>query len=222
MSIYLPGVTFPSQRVTPSDDGAVFAACISDGLYGGAITTSGTSLRLTPGKIIACGRVIRIASQTDIAMTETSGYARLVLTIDKSKSAAQQRSLDVEYQASEGAFPALTQNDINNGGTKYQVALCMARLSSSATTILWTCGPAHGKGHGVSVLLPANGWSNNEQTVYVSGATPTNNITCTYAYDSKDAFQAADIDIVGQGYGWARFHAVTVPGAAVTVNLLLL
>ena len=172
MSIYLPGVTFPGKRVTPSDDGAVFAACVSDGLYGGTITTSGTSLLLSPGKIVACGRAIRIASQTDIAMTETSGYARLVLTIDKSKSAAQQVALDVEYQGSE-TFPALTQNDINGSGTKYQVALCMARLSSSATTILWTCGSAHGKGKGITVQLPAGAanWLNNQHTAYVSGVT---------------------------------------------------
>lgn len=219
MSIYLPGVTFPGKRVTPSDDGAVFAACVSDGLYGGTITTSGTSLRLTPGKIVACGRVIRIASQTDIAMTETSGNARLVLTIDKSKSAAEQVALDVQY--GNDTLASLTQQDINGSGTKYQVALCMAELSSSATTILWTCGPAHGKGHGIEKQLPAS-WTNNEQTVYVDGITPETNVTCTYAYSSKDAFQAADIDMVEQGYGWIKFHAVTVPSAPVTVNLLLL
>jgi hypothetical protein len=220
MSIYLPGVTFPSQRVTPSDDGAVFAACVADGLYGGTITTSGTSLRLTVGKIVACGRVIRIASQTDIAMTQTSGPARLVLTIDKSKSAAQQVALDVQYGSD--TLTSLTQQDINGSGTKYQVALCMASLSSSSTTILWTCGPAHGKGHGVQVTLPASWDSNNEQTAYVNGVTANTNVTCTYAYASKDAFQAADIDMVAQGEGWIKFHAVTVPSAAITANLLLL
>lgn len=218
MSIYLPGVTFPSQRVTPSDDGAVFAACVSDGLYGSTITLSGTSLLLSVGKIIACGRVIRVPSQQLITMTESSGNARLVLTIDKSKSAGEQVALDVQYGSD--TLTSLTQQDINGSGTKYQVALCLYDITHA--TILWDCGPAHGKGHGVSVSLPVNGWANNEQTVYVSGATPTNNITCTYAYASKDAFQAADIDLVGQGYGWARFHAVTVPSAAVTVNLLLL
>lgn len=218
MSIYLPGVTFPSQRVTPSDDGAVFAACVADGLYGSAITLSGTSLLLSPGKIVACGRVIRIASQRLIAMTESSGNARLVLTIDKSKSAAQQVALDVQYGSE--TLTALTQQDINSGGTKYQMALCLYDITHS--TILWTCGPAHGKGHGVQVTLPANWDSNNEQTVYVSGVTANTNVTCTYAYASKDAFQAADIDMVAQGEGWVKFHAVTVPSAAITANLLLL
>lgn len=218
MSIYLPGVTFPSKRVTPSDDGAVFAACVADGLYGSTITLSGTSLLLSVGKIVACGRVIRVPSQQLITMTEASGNARLVLTIDKSKSAAQQVALDVQY--GDDTLASLTQQDINGSGTKYQMDLCLYDITHS--TILWTCGPAHGKGYGVQVTLPANWDANNEQTVYVSGVTPTSHVTCTYDYTSKDEFQTADIDMVAQGYGWIKFHAVNVPLVSVTANLLLL
>lgn len=222
MSIYLPGVTFPSQRVTPSDDGAVFAACVSDGLYGSTITTSGTSLRLTVGKIVACGRVIRIASQTDIAMTQTSGNARLVLTIDKSKSAAQQVALDVQYGSD--TLTSLTQQDINGSGTKYQVALCMASLSSSSTTILWTCGPAHGKGKGITVQLPAGAanWTNNQHTAYVSGVTANSNVICTYTPGQRSAYQVADIDCIAQADGALTFSCSTVPTAAINVSVLLL
>lgn len=222
MSIYLPGVTFPSQRVTPSDDGAVFAACISDGLYGGTITTSGTSLRLTVGKIVACGRVIRIASQTDIAMTQTSGNARLVLTIDKSKSAAEQVALDVQYGSD--TLTSLTQQDINGSGTKYQVALCLAGLSSSATTILWTCGPAHGKGKGITVQLPAGSanWPDNQHTAYVSGVTANSNVICTYTPGQRSAYQVADIDCIAQADGELTFSCTTVPTTAINVSVLLL
>lgn len=219
----ISGATFSGVRVTPSDDGAVFAACVADGLYGNAITLSGTAVRITRGKIVACGRVIRVTSNEDFTLNQNEGdYARLLLTIDMSKSGDQRWSIDLQYANSENGFSAPTQNDINNGGTKYQMPICMVDLRGSSPVIIWRCGPAHGKGHGVSVTLPRNGWSNNEQKVYVDGVTPTNNVTCTYDYASKENFQAADIDIVGQGYGWARFHAVTVPTTAVTVNLLLL
>lgn len=218
MSIYLPGVTFPSKRVTPSDDGAVFAACVSDGLYGSTITLSGTSLLLSPGKIVACGRVIRIASQQLIAMTESSGNARLVLTIDKSKSAAEQVALDVQY--GNDTLASLTQHDINGSGTKYQMALCLYDITHS--TILWTCGPAHGKGKGIVVTLPYAGWNNKQQTVYVDGVTADGNVIVTYTPAGKTAFQTADIDCIAQADGALTFSCTTVPGADINVSVLLM
>lgn len=221
-TIYLTGATFAGKRVTPSDDGAAWASCVSDGLKGVTITTNGTSIRLSVGKIIVCGRIIRITAQTDIPMEHTSGYARLVLTIDKSKSATQQIALDYEHANSIGSFGSLTQDDINNGGTKYQTVLCIMELASSTTTIKWKLGPAHGKGYGLTVTLPASWDANNEQTVWIDGVTANTHVVCTYPYSGKVAFQAADIDAAEQGDGWIKFHAATAPTAAVTVALLLL
>lgn len=223
MSTYLTGTTFAGKRVTPSDDGAAWASCVHDGLMGGDITVNGTSLRLSVGKIIACGRIARVTAQTDIATDYSQGaYGRLVLTIDLSKSASQQVALDMEYAASEAGFASLVQNDINNGSTKYQLVLCLAALTASATTILWKIGPAHGKGYGLTVTLPASWNASNEQTVKVNGVTANTNVICTYTYSGKEAFQAADIDAVAQGDGWVRFHAATPPESTVTVALLLL
>lgn len=222
MSVYLTGTTFAGKRVTPSDDGATWAACVHDGLMGSTITINGTSIRLSVGKIIACGRIARVTAQTDFAMANTSGYARLVLTIDLSKSSAQQVALDVEYASSEAGFAGLVQNDVNNGGTKYQAVLCKVALAPSTTTILWQIGPAHGKGYGMTLTLPASWDANNEQTVNVPGVTANTYVVCTYTYAEKEAFQAADIDAAAQGDGWIKFHAVTPPSVPVSAALLLL
>lgn len=222
MSIYLPGVQFAGKRITPSDDGSVFASCIADGFHGCDVSVSGTSLRLSVGRIIACGRAVRVASQTDIPMAQTSGFARLVLTLDRSKPDAQQRALDVEYANSEESFPALVQNDINNGGTKYQVCLCLASLTSSTTTILWKIGPAHGKGLGILVDLPSAGWSGNSQTVRVNGVHADSNIVVTYAPAYKTEWLSADIDCTAQSEGKLTFTAAAAPATLVKANVLLL
>ncbi|MBR5093449.1 MAG: hypothetical protein IK095_00005, partial [Oscillospiraceae bacterium] len=125
MSIYLQGVTFADQEVTPADDGAACAARQSDGvLTGCAMSALGSTLTLGAGLLIVCGRVVRVASSQSIAVTgASSGYARLLLTLDMSQTATEsdfkQARLDVEYASTRAGFNALTQQDVNSGGTTY-------------------------------------------------------------------------------------------------------
>lgn len=229
MSIYLSGSTFAEQHVTPADDGAAFASALSDGILTGcAITSVGSTLKVAAGKILACGRVARVAAAQNIPVTgATSGYARLVLTVDLSKTATsttfEQVALDVETANTIGAFSSLTQDDINNGGTKYQMVVCMMELSAAGiSAILWTCGKAHGKGSGVAVQLAANGWSSNEQTVYVNGVTASSNVLATYAPANREEYQGAGIYISAQGEGTLTFTCDSEPSQAVTANVILL
>lgn len=229
MSVFLTGVTFAHQRVTPSDDGAVFAAALSDGIATGCnMTRVGSTIRIASGKLIACGRVARVPAAQDIPVTgASSGYARIVLTVDLSRSSTasvfEQVALDVQYAQTIGAFASLTQEDINNGGTMYQIVLCMMELSNAGiASILWTCGKAHGKANGVAVTLPAPGWSNNEQTVYVDGVTATSNVVATYAPSSRDAYNGAGVYLAGQGDGTLTFACDDTPGEQITANILML
>ena len=231
MSIYLRGVTFKDMFVRPPDDAAIFARVLSDGIVDGcAMSAAGSTLHLTAGRLIACGREGGIASALDIPIAgASSGYARLVLSVDMSASASasdfKQVRLDVEYSATLGGFEDLTQDDINNGGTLYQMVLCVMSLGAAGITgILSTCGTAHGKGAGTAVTLAAANWNTvtKLQTVRVDGATADGNVVVTYAHASKAAYVGADIDCIAQADGELTFTCVSVPSVDVTVNVLLL
>lgn len=216
MSVYLTPVTFEDQFITPSDDGAAWAACMTDGISSGcALSLSGNTLTIGVGKLVAAGRTARV----DAAKTFTiaNNYSRLVLTVDLSKSASEQVALDIESASAISGFSALTQNDINNSGQKYQFVVCLC----SSSAILWKCGRAHSKGYGVQVTLPAANWSSHQQTVYVDGVTADANVIATYAPTSASDWEAAGINATAQGDGTLTFVCVDDPTNDVTANILL-
>ena len=84
------------------------------------------------------GRVVIVPGQTDIPVTgATSGYARVVITIDLSKTATktafEQAALDVQYATSINGFPALTKEAINNGGTVTVTPLAVGTAAITVT-----------------------------------------------------------------------------------------
>lgn len=130
------GVTFPLQKVTPSDFAIVNRAALTDGFLSGcALSYAGTGLTMEAGDLLICGRHIRHpAAQAWTVDGASSGFARLVLTIDTAKTstldAFDMVESSVEYATSEEGFVALTQEDINVDGTRYQVTACIVSLSS--------------------------------------------------------------------------------------------
>lgn len=219
MSTYITPITFEDHHISPDTEGSGWAACTTDGISSGCeMTKSGSTLTLGTGKLIACGRQSSVDEAKTFALGST-GYARLVLTIDKSKSDAQKVALDLETANTLAAFPALVKNDINNGGTKYQMILCLLDLAGAG--IVWTCGRAHSKGYGTQVTLPVNGWNNNQQTVYVEGLLADSPAIVTFEPASQAVWDAAEIIPFAQGDGTITFRCTTVPAAAVTANILL-
>lgn len=219
MSIYLTPVTFEGKHIAPSDDGAVWAASVTDGISSGcALTRSGSSLSMAVGKIIAAGRTARVDEDKTFALS-SSGYDRLVLTIDMSKSIAQRVALDIENSATLTGFPALVQNDINNGGMKYQFVVCIIDIAGSG--ILWQCGRAHSRGYGQQVTLASAGWSNNQQTVYVNGLTDDVNAIVSSDPANKAAWDAAGVYPYSQAGGTITFRCETVPSGNLTANILM-
>lgn len=223
INYYPPGVTFAGQKVPPGDDRAVYAT-LSDGILSGcSMTTSGSSLTIDTGRLIAHGGLCRIDTAQTIDLSGLSGYARLLLVIDMTASISpfQRCKLYIEDANSISAFPALTQNDINSGGSTYECVLCMVDLSGGAT-ILWTCGNAHVKAGAKSVTLAAGRWFSHAQTVFCDGITPDTSILATYAPSSRSAYQAAGIYASAQDHGSITFACSDDPSVDVTVNLLLM
>ena len=140
MSTDFSGVTFQQQKISPSDDGLIRRKLLADGiLYGCDMSYSGTTLTMAAGQLMICGRQIRHpAAQNWAVVDATSGYARLVLTIDLTRTSTKDtfdQVLDtIEYASSLDGFTALETSDINISGTRYQVVLCVVSLGTGGIT----------------------------------------------------------------------------------------
>lgn len=134
------GAFFSNRPLPAKALGAFARAAVPDSvLTGCALSYSGTALTIAAGTMIACGRVFSLAEAKTLALTgATSGYARVIVEIDLTASntsdSFNQVALSVDYAASKTAFAALTQEDVNTGGTVYQMPLCYAALSSTGIT----------------------------------------------------------------------------------------
>lgn len=140
MSLNFTGVTFAEQKITPSDDAIIRRAILPDGILTGcAISYSGSTLTMAAGQLMVCGRQIRHPSAQNWAVVDAnSGYARLVLTIDLTRTATKdtfdQIVESIEYATAVDGFPELEQADINTTGTRYQVAVCVVSLGTGGIT----------------------------------------------------------------------------------------
>lgn len=136
MSTNFTGITFAQQKVAPSDDARVRRVLLHDGILTGCeLSYSGSTLTMASGQLMICGRQIRHpAAQNWAVVDATSGYARLLLTIDLTRTATKDtfdQVVDtIEYATSIDGFPTLEQTDINGAGTRYQTVACVVSLGT--------------------------------------------------------------------------------------------
>lgn len=134
------GVTFPEQKATPSDDAILRQAVLSDGILAGCgLDFAGFTLTMASGLLLLRGREIRHpASESWAVSAAASGYARLILTVDLSKTSTvetfEQVSASIDYASTTDGFPALEQSEINVSGIKYQAEICVMELSTGGIT----------------------------------------------------------------------------------------
>lgn len=140
MSEYFTGVTFPQQKVPPSYDAIIRRAALADGILTGCdLSYSGYTLTMGAGLLIACGRQFVHTSVQNWAVSgATSGYARLVLTIDTTRASTKEtfdQIVDsIEYASALDGFLELQQQDINQSGTIYQMVACVVSLGAGGIT----------------------------------------------------------------------------------------
>lgn len=140
MSKSFRGVTFANQNVTPSDDAVVMRHTLTDGILTGCdMTYSDDILTMDAGYLIVFGRLIHRPVVEDWVINDrTSGYARVVMTIDLSRAATvevfDQVNVSIDYADSTSDFPALTKEDINAAGSMYQTVLAVVSLGVGGIT----------------------------------------------------------------------------------------
>jgi len=110
---------------------------LADGvLRGMSMSASGSVLTVGAGYLMACGRIIGNDADLAVNVSATSGYARITLVIDLSGAATEttfsQVYLRTDLASEVSGFPALVQDDINDGvSTTYELALAVLALDSS-------------------------------------------------------------------------------------------
>lgn len=86
---------------------------------------------------------------------------------------------------------------------------------------VWTT-PSGGGATSATATLAVAGWSNNTQTVNVTGVTATNVVFVSPAPASAADYASAGIVCTAQGAGTLTFTCTTVPSNAITVNVVCL
>ena len=157
------GITFSKQSVSSNDDSHVYNVLLNGrkGKTKGCKMTFGTDdIYISSGYFFAAGRLVQVSSSETVSTpTVSSGtiYCRLVFEIDMTKTNANnafnQGAFKVLTNASD--YPAITQEDLETGGSIYQ--LPFARFAKSVSGI----------GSFVSEL-EAVGHVEGDATVYVS------------------------------------------------------
>lgn len=134
------GINFARQHLVPVDDGNLYRAIFQDGaLHGCELSYTGAVLTMAAGYIMAGGRQINTTEAETFTLNEqSSGFARVLLEIDltmtSTESSFQQVSTIVQYAATKEGFASLVQQDINNGGTVYQMQLALVSLGVGGIT----------------------------------------------------------------------------------------
>ena len=142
----IKGVTFDMQSPTAKNHGALFAGILSDGIVSGcAVTVSGKSCYIGAGYLIAAGRLVQLTARETVAIAATSGSVTIVLNIDLTKTATKDEFGQAYFSVVSGASPELTQDDVNDNGTLYQMPVATLTCTASSLTVADTCGIAHGR-----------------------------------------------------------------------------
>ena len=192
------GVTFAEQNVRPSDDAIIRRQILSDGvLYGCELSYSGSTLTMGAGQLLACGRQFENPAPQNWAVVDaTSGFARLVLAIDLTRTATEstfdQVQDYIQYATALDGFPALNQSDINSAGTMYQIVVCVVSLGTGGITGI------------VSDIGESAVWGGNE--LVWESATPSSD------------FPGQTIPLNLKGVEYIMIDSVSTPGAIIVRN----
>lgn len=231
MSVNLTGVTFYGQQVTDVDHATLQNSVLTDGIVSGcAITYSGLNVTVAPGRLIACGREVRLDNSGTLELESSHAYARIKLVINM--AANNIASLQVDYtNGNNDSFPSLTQENINENGTVYEVPICILSMSNNAiSAIAYTAMASHAKPVALQATLAASSWQARSNSagyknhIYNVNIKPNDNIIAVPSPNeaSRTAWMNCDVYLSYLQYGTIHFYASAIPANDIVVNLLIL
>ena len=135
---------FENQTISASGLAAINRALFTDGaLHGCAITYSGSTVRIAPGRIIIGGYVFRLTAQQTVNVSSGTS-ASIVVHLDLSRTSSSSSFDQIRFDVQSGSYTP-TQSDLDAGsGNVYEFILCkVTRSGSSITGISYTAPSAH-------------------------------------------------------------------------------
>ena len=229
----LTGVTFANQKITPSSDGRLYGSILSDGILTGcAVTFAAAALSIAAGSMLIGTRELLTSGETLSITGATSGYARVIVDIDLTRAATktsfEQAQLQIEYAASQDAFPALVQQDINAAGTHYQAVFCVVSLGEAGITgIVSAVGPARHSLTFENVAVQAASFVSDSTYAdypYRAAVTLTgvsSSMIPEVVFGVSDAMSGNFAPIAEAYDGGIHLYAAAVPDAAITIPTIL-
>lgn len=137
MSILLK--QWAASNVAPIDDATLYQHFDDRAgiLAGCAVSINGTNIHISAGRGIICGRVFQIVAEDFPAVLGANLLGRLLIRIDTANAGAPATFV---AQAA-NPLPALTQEDINRGGTVYEMPLATYNVSATAISDIVRVAP---------------------------------------------------------------------------------
>ena len=243
----IKGVTFDYQLQPAAQMATVFRAAFGsrDGvIYGCDVSLHPNGFPvLAAGDVLICGRHIQITSAISIPTSafyqEGDNYCRIMLEVDVGIPAQSdeftQASIEYEYVSSLSELASLRQDDVNHGGTIYDMEICVVRLNSSGNTdsIVRSWGSAVQPPQqrtkiyqNVSVPVSAFVADNThpefpyKADIAITGVTANNPGNIIFAESDAQSGIFASQAAIGSGY--VRIYSRIRPSAAITISAIVI
>lgn len=124
------------STITPQDDALLYAHFeTKSGILKGftCTITNNNTLNIGDGWGLCCGREFANTAETKTITLSSSGTIKGRLIVDINTSTSPYIQFIIQTGAT---LPALIQQDLNNGGTNYQIAICTFDVGTASCTNL--------------------------------------------------------------------------------------
>jgi len=134
-------ITFTGETVTAADDGAIFAAMLTDGVLNAGVSCASGKANVTAGYFIVGGRLCAVTATESLTLDTSKAVNRVYATVNVSSGTV---TVAIDSATSVSAFAALTKGNINGGSdSNYSAALAYIYISSGSVTSVETVKATH-------------------------------------------------------------------------------
>lgn len=148
-------ITFDGSSVTSKQDadfnfhgGDLIKAGIMESLGSGVTCTAANNyINFTDGYVMIYGRRIYVESGTSVYISlDSTKYGYICVTVNLATN-----SVSLEKIETAGTYPTLTQENLQNGGSKYQFAIARYTKTTTALTLDTSYAPTKIKSCGTAI-----------------------------------------------------------------------